>query len=141
MPPGAGGGVPPGGGGAPGPEGGGDQSEAINELFNALIEMGVSPEQILQAAQAEEAGGGPGGAAGGAAGGAGPGGEPGPAGPAKAARAMDAQDREAMRKAAGMVRQHMNAGQARLKEAAPGTARRHERDEIKGYIKEVCGLR
>jgi hypothetical protein len=121
------------GGMMPGGEGGagsGEHEDAINELFNALIEMGTPPEKLMAAAQA---------AAGGAGG-------------VKAASHLDdstraiaatlvkhAADIPHIHNMMGWVVQLRNAGRAQIKEAVG--ARRQERDEIKGYLREQCGIR
>jgi hypothetical protein len=135
-----GGGPPPGadmGGGPPGggPGGGGGEEEAINELANALLELGVSPEQLIAAMQG--AGGGGGGEGGGP-----PGLEGGPPGGEKAGAArMAADDRHLFVTLMHKVAAHSRTGRMQIKEARPGTPLRAERDEIKGYIRDVCGIR
>jgi hypothetical protein len=102
--------------------GGNDHEEAINELFNALLELGITPDEILAALSHAGAGAG--------------GEDQGPAG-GKTASWNEAQKN--LYKFAQLVQRHQRSGKARIKEALPGTRRRQERDEIKNYILEVCG--
>jgi hypothetical protein len=145
MPPGAGGpaepdgdegggpegmggmGGPEGGAGAGGPGGGGDHEAAVNELFNALVELGISPEQLAAVAQGAHGG-------------------------EKAAASLDSRTRamaQQLTKYAGEIQnihnmavwtaQLRDAGRAKIKEAAGRL--RQERDEIKNYLRESCGIR
>lgn len=124
-----GGAMPPGAEGGEG-AGGGEHEAAINELFNALIEMGTPPEKLIAAAQA---------AAGGAGG-------------AKAASQLDESTRAMafclsknaseiapIHNMANWVVQLRGAGRAQIKEAVG--VKRQERDEIKAYLREQCGIR
>jgi len=137
---GPGGELPPemaGEGGAPG-----EHEAALEELANALIEMGVSPEELLAAA--EQAGAGEGGAP-----------APGPEeAPPKMASALPprvqhmahaltkrAQDAVALGNLARDVITLRDRGRLKIKAARQGTQMRSERDEIKSYIREACGLR
>ncbi len=56
MPPGAGGEMPPGAGGPPGAEHGGmNEEQALQELAQALQELGINPEDLAQMAQSQAA--------------------------------------------------------------------------------------
>jgi hypothetical protein len=121
-----GGGAPPGAGG---PGGGGGQEDAINELAMALMELGIQPEQLIQAMQSAGGGGGPPG------GDAGAGGPPGGGEKAGAAR-LTVEERQQLIKIAHAVKDHQKSGRLRIKEAN-GQARA-DREEIKAYIREVC---
>jgi hypothetical protein len=59
----------------------------------------------------------------------------------KAASAMASEDRETLVKIAYAVTSLQRSGRAQIKEARPGSPERHERDEIKNYIIEVCRAR
>ncbi len=149
MPPpgmdgGGGMGGPPGGGG--GPE---DHEQALNELFNALTELGITPQELMQ--HLEGAGGADGGGAGGPPGGggglppmdgAGSGGGEGNEPPEKAGSVrLSRQERNDLIKLARDVKTLARSGRAQLKTANPNTPLRRSRDEIKSYLREVCGTR
>jgi hypothetical protein len=141
-PPDMGGGGPPppdmAGGGPPGAGGGGDQHEAINELANALMELGISPEELIAAMHG---GGGGGGGEGGPPGGGEGGGPPDMGGGEKGGSArLNPQERQQVVALMQKVAAHQRAGRMRIKEARPGQERA-ERDEIKGYLLEVCAAR
>lgn len=146
MPPGGGPdmGAPPGGppgmspdGGGGAPEGGaGDHEAAINELFNALAQMGIPPEELLAAAQHGSGGGG--------------GGEAGAKAAAQLtplARHMSSslsRNRDTavqIYKLAHDCCSLMVNGRVRVRRVEPGTKEAQERAEIIDYIKDVCGLR
>lgn len=175
MPPEMGGGAPPpgpmpggemgGGGGGPGGPGGGGHEQALMELANALMEAGISPDELIAAMQGGGAGGGmggggPGGPGGGAPEGMGggggglpsPGGEGGEGGPegdggepepepegekAGAARLTKSQ-RQQVIKMASAVKDMQRKGKIRVKEAKPGSKTRVDRDEMKNFLNEVC---
>lgn len=153
---GEGGGIPPGmdpaaGGpppeGDPGAGGGGGAEGGLDELINALLAMGMTPEDIEAALQAHMGGGGEGGApAGGAPPGAelaGAGGPPmggGDMGKMGSARRGLNQDQLVMLKAAHMASQRFRSGNWQPRPAAPGTKEAQERTELQRYILEVCGF-
>jgi hypothetical protein len=125
--------------------GGGGQEDAVNELANALMELGISPEQLISAIQGGGGGGGGGGA---------PGGEPSPEGmhgepdaddaapkAASARRRIPREDAVALSKMAQAVHHYQRSGRMRIKEAKRGTKQAQDREEVKSYIREVCGLR
>ncbi|GIV44671.1 MAG: hypothetical protein KatS3mg035_1794 [Bacteroidia bacterium] len=105
--------------------------EVVNELVNALIEAGISPDELAnaadqQAAENEAAA------------------ETIPDNQAKSAHLKRAyiEQAGALRQwsmYAKMAKQHAVLGKTRLKEASPGTSKRHRRDLIINYIKEICG--
>jgi hypothetical protein len=150
APPGMGGGPPPGGPppGAGGPPPGLDAAgagqpgmpmqaspdEAKHELAAALMDMGMTPDDLMEIAQhmAASGGGAPGGAPGGPPGGPPPGGPPPDGGdPAKMAQA------ENLYKAAQAVKQYKRAGSFR--HGAPKTARAAAlRERMVNYIQEAC---
>lgn len=101
--------------------GGGDADDAVNELANALLELGISPEQLIAALQQG-------------------GDEGGREGKAAAAR-ISQEDAFALAKMAEAVKIHQRSGKMRIKEANPGSRARQDRDEVKAYIREVCGIR
>ena len=114
-PPGAEGDVPP---GAEGGEGGGDHEQALQELAMALMELGITPEELAQLSAGGGAeGGGP------AAGGA----PPAPGGPAE----MGA-------KIASAVKNYKRSGKFRFTEAKTA-AQQTQRAEMKRYITEILG--
>jgi hypothetical protein len=112
-------GSPDGGGGAGG-DMGGDHNQALQELAMALLELGVTPEQLSQMAQ------GGGGAA--APGGAVPGGEPAGPPPDVAKAAADI---------ASAVGDYRLSGKFQVTEAKAGSQERKLRDECKQYVREV----
>lgn len=151
MPPGA---MPPGsepgvGGPPPGGEPGmggpdGDHEAALAELYNALIEMGIPPEEILAAAQQV----GDNAAAGGLPPGTAAGGLPPKAGSASSPlvdrmaqnMAKRADHARILGRLSRDVIELRRRGKVNFKAAVHGTTERAERDEIKGYIREVCGV-
>lgn len=144
-------GPPPGGADAGGDGGGGGNEDAVNELCNALVELGATPEEIIAHMQAAQGGGAPGGADAGG-GGMPPGGDMPPgggdmppgagekAGSTRRGRVAE-EDRQALLKLAHACYTHQRSGKMRLKEAREGSRQRHERNEVKDYIREVCGIR
>lgn len=141
-----GGGDPAGamGGGDPAGGAGGDHEAAINELFNALAQMGIPPEEILAAAQQAQGGGGggEGSGEGGDEGGAKMGSHLSPLARHMAGRLS--QNKEAAAELAQLTYATcamMKAGRARIRRVEPNTKEAKERSEIVAYIKEVCGLR
>lgn len=140
--PGAGPGGPSMPGGPGGPEGGGaggpgGHEEALNELANALMELGLPPEE-LEKLVAHLGGGGGGGEMPAGPGPVGGGPEAGPEGePSGKEAAARREEYSQLRKYAGDVKKFMKAGKARFKETKSAKARQ-ERDEIKNYLLEVC---
>ncbi len=147
---GAGGGGPPPGGdmgagaGGPPPGMGGDPSggaggaggamhpeEALQQLAMALQELGITPEELAQMAQQ---GGGAGGAPPGAGGPPGMGGPPpGMGGPPPGAGAEGA-------KLASAVKNFQRSGKFRIQEAKTA-AQYQAREQIKDYVREICGMK
>lgn len=140
--------------------GGGEPDEAaVNELFNALAQLGIPPEALLQAAQHAEggAGGGMGGgmppmdAGAAAGGGAMPPVDPAAMGGAdipKMASAIKAggqkygiQNIKDLRKFASAACKLQKAGKVRIVRHKPGTKQAEERNEIVRYLEEMCGAR
>lgn len=115
------GGPPPEAGGAPpgGPEagGGGDHEAALQELAMALMELGISPEELQQLA-AGGAGGAPGGAE------APP---PGPGSPGDVGA-----------KIASAVKDYKRSGRFKVSEAKTA-AQQTQRNEMKRYLLEILG--
>jgi len=112
--------------GAGGDGSGDDASDAINELANALLELGVSPEELIAALQQDGKDG------------------EGSGLKDKAASArvkIPQEDAFALTKMAQAVKLHQLSGKMRIKEAKPGSKARQDRDEVKAYIREVCGIR
>jgi hypothetical protein len=149
------------GGGGGGAGGGGEHEAALNELFSALAQLGISPEELMEAAQAGGGGGG-GGEGGGLPIGGGGGGMPMTGGDAGAAAMMPGpakaasqrvqylrhnivqHGREVMNdfaKSAWHVVNHQKRGRARIIPVQAGTKEAQQRQELIGYIREVCGLR
>lgn len=145
----AGAGAPPpdAGGGDPGAGGGG----GLDELINALLQMGMTPEDIEAALQAHMGGGGgdmpgggmpgggvpPGAEMAGAGGGPPMGGDMGKMGVAK--RGLN-DDQLVMLKAAHMAAQRFRSGNWQARPVQAGTKEAHERTELQRYILEVCGF-
>ena len=142
-PPGAEG-PPPGGppGAGPGDGGGG---EGIDEIINALLDMGYTPEDVMQALQ-EHAGG-----AGGGAGGPPPGAEGPPPGaemgagppgggmpPEAGMKAGAANDREVLFKLAAAASDRFRSGKWMHRPVQSGTKEATDRQELQRYIVEVC---
>jgi hypothetical protein len=156
------GGMPPGAeGGDPAAAGAGGHEAALEEMMSALVEQGIPVEDIIAAAQA--AGGGGAGAPPEEAGMAHPGMDAGagmpPPGPEmggmpKGASTLSAlakhmatnlkQQRpevaQALYKVASDVKKLVETKGVKIKAAKQGTRLRAERDEIKGYLREVCGV-
>jgi hypothetical protein len=132
----------PSGGGAPpmdaGGAGGGGHEEAINELANALLELGIPPEALIQAMQGQGGAGGGAPPMGGEGGGAPPAPEGVGAGEKGAAARIHPEDRQLLIKYAKEVQQLKRVGRMQIKEATPGE-KRQARDEVKNYILEMCG--
>lgn len=112
--------------------------QAMEELINALIEMGIPPEEILAAAQQSGAGGVMGGM-----------GEGLPkTASTQSPRVVEMarnmvqypEDTQALYKLASEVIQLRDQGKLKVKSARQGTKLRAERDEIKKYIRDVCGV-
>jgi hypothetical protein len=132
--------------GAPeGHEGGG---EGLDEMINALLQMGMTPEDIEQALQAHMHGGGgehgePDGDEGMGGGMPPDAGGAIPAGLGKAGsyyrRGLD-DAQLVMLKAAGMAKQKLRSGNWNARPVTPGTKQAQERNEMQRYILEVCGL-
>jgi hypothetical protein len=127
-----------------------DYENAINELVNALVEAGIPPEELLDAAQeqasiadsaadslsesnkssdnsdqAEKE-------------------EDTPENKSKKAAYINyykkhAQNMRRLAKLASAAKRHIQNGKFRFKVAAPGTIKRKERDELISYVLEVCG--
>lgn len=108
---------------------GGKDEEAVEQLMNALQELGIPPETLLQASQDAESG------------------------PAKVASARHplvthiaesltkhANDARALNNLSQMTINLRDKGRIKTKSAWFGSKERAERDEIKAYIREVCGL-
>ena len=140
----AGGPPPDAGGPPPGGEGGG--GGGLDEMINALLQMGMTPEDIEAALQAHMGGGGEGGMpAGGAPPGAemaGAGGGPpmgGDMGKMGRARGLN-DDQLVMLKAAHMASYRFRSGNWQARPVQPGTKEAHERTELQRYILEVCGF-
>lgn len=93
--------------------------DAINELANALVDAGISPEDLLEALkdrleeEKEEAG------------------TPMP-------KTSSYRELKNLVKIARKIRSHMASGNFRLKKANPGTAARKHRDEAIAYLQEIC---
>ncbi len=141
APPDAGGPPPEMGGGAGGPPGagGGGQEQALQELAMALMELGVSPEELAQIAQAMSGAGGPPG------GGMMPPGAGGPppdmgAPPPGAGGPPPGSPAEMGAKVASAVKDFQRSGKFRV-EAAKTAAQREYRDRMKSYILEIVGNR
>jgi hypothetical protein len=144
-----GGGPPPEMGGPPdaGGGGGGGGGGGLDEMINALLQMGMTPEDIEQALQAHMGGGG---GAGAPAGGPPPGGDmAGAGGPpmggdmgkmGSARRGLNEEQR-VMLKAASMASQRFRTGNWQSKPVFAGTKEAQERVELQRYILEVCGFR
>ena len=117
-------------GGAAGGDMGGDlggapsEDEAVQELAMALQELGISPEELLQAAQAHG-----GGAEGGDAGGM-------PPAPAPAADGMPKVASHQLVAIHDAVRQHKRSGKFQLKEAHTKRSRQL-RDVMKAHVMEL----
>jgi uncharacterized protein YbjQ (UPF0145 family) len=117
-----------GGMGGEGGEGGGDHQAAVEELLNALMELGISPEQLGAVAQGAHGG-------------------------EKAASVLDPRlqkmaahlatkhpgEIEPLYRMATWSAQLRDSGQAKIKTATG--RQRQERDEIKNYLREACGIR
>jgi hypothetical protein len=104
---------------APAPEAGTagpDHEKALQELVMALLELGISPEELAQLAQA-----GPGEGAGGAPPVPPPEGSPADLGP----------------KLASAIKDYQRSGRFHVTEAKEGSPERKYRDELKGYISEI----
>lgn len=119
-----------------------EYQDAINELANALVELGVDPDELVQSIQ--ESVENP--DADSVASAADPGSKEVTAGArrfrtkrASVLYQMPLRARLQLYKAAAAVQHHIRSGKLKLKYAAPGTQRRRERDEIIAYLKEVCG--
>lgn len=137
------GGAPPDAGGAP-PGAGGEQG-GLDEMINALLAMGMTPEDIEAALQAHMGGGG-GAPAGGAPpgaemAGAGAGGPPmGDMGKMGSAKRGLNDEQLVMLKAANMAKQRFRTGNWQARPVQPGTKEAQERTELQRYILEVCGF-
>lgn len=131
----AGAGGPPGMGGGAGGAGGHDQ--ALQELAMALMELGISPEELATAMSQ----GGPGGAGGPPPDAAGAGGPPGMGGPA-GGPPPDAGGgpAEMGAKIASAVYNYKRSGKFKVAEAKTA-AQRQQRDEMKRYVLEIMGNR
>lgn len=96
-----------------------DDVDAINELANALVDAGISPDELLEALkerleeEKEEAG------------------TPMP-------KTSSYKELRNLVKIARKIRSHMSSGNFRLKKANPGTAARKHRDEAIAYLQEIC---
>lgn len=140
-------GGPPGGPGEGGPPGGGG-GEGIDEIINALLDMGYTPEDVMQALQEHAGGGGgpPGGAEGGmppGAGGLPPGMEGGPPGMEGGPKmgSYQSNDRELLFKLAAAASDRFRSGQWRQRPVHAGTKEATDRQELQRYIVEVCSQR
>jgi hypothetical protein len=154
MDPSAGGGGPPPEMGGP-PEGGGEGEGGggggLDEMINALLQMGMTPEDIEKALQAHMGGGDAGGGAPPGAGAGGPppemagagGGPPmGDMGKAGSHRRRGLNEEQlVMLKAAHMANQRFRTGNWHAKPVYTGTKEAQERTELQRYILEVCGFR
>lgn len=126
VPPGAeGAGAPPGAGGPPGAEGGMDPEQALHALAMAMMEAGISPEQLVEMAKSHAGGGGDPGMP--------PGAPPGPGGPGGPPDPM--QDQVA--KVASAVKDYKRSGRFRVREAKTAAEARM-RDEMHKYIREIA---
>lgn len=132
-------------GGAEGGAGGGPEA-AVGELANALMELGIPVEKLVAALQGGAGGGGemppgaeggmPPGMPGGAEGGMPPGGE------AKAGSArlkIPADEVRLLLKLSNDIKVAQKAGRIRITEAKLGTKQAVDREELKRYLREVCG--
>ncbi len=155
APPDAGGGMPPGGGGG---MGGGDNQAAAHQLLMALMEMGITPEMLLQGAQGMPDGGMGGGGGGmgggimpppgGGGGGGGimpppPGGGGGmPPGMEVAAAAKQASVKRNLIKMAEQARdlwkREVKAGRFRV-ESTKTAQERQLRDQVQTFVREILG--
>ncbi len=152
-PPEAGGGDPTaamGGGG----EGGGPEQklqEGLQEVAMAMQELGMDPEQFLQAAMAnlqQQAGGGAGAGGDPASGGAMPPPDAGASAggvmppPDMAGGAGGGEDPAALaQKVASAVKDYKRSGRFKYTEAKQGSAQRKLRDEMKEHLRELVGWR
>jgi len=138
-------GGPPGAGGDPGAGGGGEEAH-IDEIINALLQQGATPEDIIAAVQQDAGGGagGPPGADGGTGAGAPPmpGGEPGAPEPKTAAYHQQLlADKHNLVQLCKQASVRFRNGQWKARPVAPGTKEAQDREALVAYIVEVCRAR
>lgn len=147
MPPGGGGMPPDAMGGGGGGEGGGmGQDAALQELAMALMELGISPEQLAQAAAGAGGAGGGGGMDGGMGGAMPPmppeggGGMPPGGGAMPPPPEAGGSPADMGAKIASAVLEFKRSGRFEVRPAKTA-AERSYRNEMKNYIKEIVGTR
>lgn len=128
APPGADAGGPPGAGGQP------NEEQALQELAMALMELGIQPEQLMQAMQSAGGGGGMGGPPGAGGPPPGAGGPPPDAGMPPPGAGGPPPDMGA--KVAAAVIDFKRSGKFQIREAKTA-AERKLRSEMKDYVREL----
>lgn len=118
-----------GAGGPPGGPGGGNEEQALQELTMALMELGISPEELMAAVQQ----GGAGGAGGGMGGPPGAGGGMPPPGP-------EGSPADTAAKVASAVKHFKRSGHFEVRPAKTAAERQY-RNQLKSYILELVGDR